>query len=124
LHYKVLFDKKFTMTNTKKLSASSLNLAAFTKPMLLGAGIALALIILFLAGVDEPDPAWPRFWMLRPLLIVPMAGAAGGAFFALLRPWHARGGWITVLAYVLSLLVFIIGLWLGTVLGLDGTLWN
>ncbi len=112
------------MTNTKKLSASSLNLAAFIKPMLFGAGIALALIILFLAGVDEPDPAWPRFWMLRPLLIVPMAGAAGGAFFALLRPWRARGGWIAVLAYILSLLVFIIGLWLGAVLGLDGTLWN
>lgn len=112
------------MANMKNLSAGSFELSSFIKPMLLGAAIALALIVLFLAGVDEPDPAWPRLWMLRPLLIVPMAGAAGGAFYALLRPWRARGGWIAVLAYVLSLLVFIIGLWLGAVLGLDGTLWN
>jgi hypothetical protein len=29
-----------------------------------------------------------------------------------------------MMAYIVSVLVFITGLWMGTVLGLDGTLWN
>ncbi len=100
------------------------NPAAFVKPMLIGAGIALALIALFLSGVDDPNPAWPEFWMVRPLIIVPLAGAAGGAFFAFMRPLREKGGWMTAFAYVLCIVVFIIGLWMVSVLGLDGTLWN
>jgi hypothetical protein len=38
--------------------------------------------------------------------------------------FRARGGWIKIVANIVSLLGFIIALWMGTVLGLDGTLWN
>lgn len=96
----------------------------YVKPMLIGAGIALALIALFLSGVDNPNPAWPKYWMVRPLIVVPLAGAGGGAFFAFMRPLREKGGWMTAFAYVLCIVVFIIGLWMGSVLGLDGTLWN
>lgn len=112
------------MTTKNTFPSASLLPAYFIKPMLLGSIIALLLIIAFLSGVDHPDPAWPKFWMVRPLIIVPLAGAAGGAFFAILRPMRQRGGWVTALAYVLSFVAFVIALWMGTVLGLDGTLWN
>ncbi len=112
------------MTTEKNPTATTIHPAAFVKPMLIGAGIALALIALFLSGVDNPNPAWPKYWMVRPLIVVPLAGAAGGAFYAFMRPMREQGGWITALAYVLCIVVFIIGLWMGSVLGLDGTLWN
>lgn len=92
--------------------------------MLQGAGIALVLIVFFLLSVKNPDPHWPKLWMLKPLLVVPSAGAAGGLFFYFMDQLRHQGGWLKALANILSLLVYIIGLWLGSVLGLDGTLWN
>ncbi len=112
------------MVEKHNLIASPFHFSSFAKPMLIGAGIALALIALFLLPINNPDPSWPKYWMVRPFIIVPLAGAAGGAFYAFLRPMRQQGGWVMVAGYVLSLIVFIIGLWLGTVLGLDGTLWD
>lgn len=93
-------------------------------PAAAGAGIALALMALFLTGVDQPDPSWPRYWMIRPLVIVTLAGAAGGVFVALLRPLRARGGWTRVAVVALSIAGYLLCVWMGSVLGLDGTLWN
>lgn len=95
----------------------------FAKPMLIGAGIAFILISLFVFDVNNPDPAWGKFWMVRPLLVTPLAGALGGAFYAFLD-YETFKGFNRTLAVLLSLVVYITGLWLGTVLGLVGTLWN
>ena len=92
--------------------------------MLIGGVLALILIILFLAGADYRDPAWPKFWMVRPLIIVPIAGAMGGAFSYFVEDLRSQGGWKTVLAILLSMIVYVIALWFGSVLGLDGTYWN
>lgn len=94
------------------------------KRMLAGAAISLALIITFLYSADGAEPEWGRYWMIRPLIIVPLAGAAGGLFYHLLSPWRSRGGWKAAAAIVLSVIVYVFGLWIGTVLGLDGTYWN
>ena len=96
---------------------------ALRKRMLVGAFIALTLIVLFLIG-GTPDPDWPRFWILQPLLIVPFAGACGGLFYHLMTPLRSRGGWKTFVAILLSIIVYVFGLWMGTVLGLHGTYWN
>jgi hypothetical protein len=93
------------------------------KRMLIGAAIALVLILVFILPV-EPNPAWPRFWMIRPLIIVPLAGAMGGLFYHLMDYLRRWGTWQKVVANILSLLVYIVGFWLGTVLGLAGTLWH
>jgi hypothetical protein len=98
--------------------------ASAGKRMLLGAGIGLLLILFFLVGAGEPDPSWPKLWWVRPLLVVPAAGALGGLFYYIMDPLRSQGGWRTALAYILSLLVFLIVLWLGTVLGLAGTMWD
>jgi len=94
------------------------------KPMLIGAVIGLIFISLFVSGVDEPKPEWGKLWMLKPLIIVPLAGAAGGLFFYFMNYLSSKSSFNKTLAIILSLVVFIIGLWLGFVLGLNGTLWN
>ncbi|TDE15633.1 potassium transporter KefB [Dyadobacter psychrotolerans] len=111
------------MTQQNELT-NGLHPAPLNKRMLKGAGIALILITAFLLSAGESNPAWPKFWMIRPLVIVPLAGAVGGAVYYNLDCLRYQGGWKKVLANVLSLVIYIIGLWMGTILGLDGTMWD
>lgn len=100
------------------------NAASLTRRMVVGAGMGLLLISLFLLSVDEADPAWGKFWMIRPLIVVPFAGTMGGLCNYYIVRFHSLAGVSKVLALILSLLVFVFGLLMGIVLGLDGTLWN
>lgn len=96
---------------------------SFITPALIGAGIALLVISFFVFGVDAPNPEWGKYWQLRPLIITPLAGAAGGAFYGFMSYQSSRG-FNRTLAILISLVVFIIGLWMGVVLGLAGTMWD
>lgn len=111
------------MTHPNK-STEPIYQTPFAKRVLVGAGIALTLIGIFLLSAGEPNPEWPKLWFLRPLIIVPLAGAAGGLFYHLMDVLRKQGIWQKVLANVLSVIVYIIGLWMGTVLGLVGTMWD
>lgn len=112
------------MTQRKDLTNQSVHSVSLGGRLLLGAGIALILITVFLLRVREPNPEWGKLWMVKPLIIVPIAGALGAAFYYFMDHLRNDGGWRKVLANVLSLLAYLIALWLGTVLGLNGTLWN
>jgi hypothetical protein len=109
---------------TNNLTLQPIHRNTLGKRMFFGALIALALITLFLAGVKNANPAWGKYWMIQPLLIVPAAGAMGGLFYYFMDRLRYLGGWKTVLAYVLSFFGYLVAIWLGTVLGLSGTLWN
>ena len=111
------------MTQTDD-STSQPHQVSLAKRMLVGAGIGLMLISLFLASADEADPAWGKFWMIRPLIIVPLAGAMGGLCNYFIVGFHYLAGINKTVAVILSVIIFIVGLWLGTVLGLDGTMWD
>ena len=111
------------MTQRNRLMPPSSLLALAARPIYIGAAIGFVLIILYLA-VSTPDPLWGKLWMIKPLLIVPVAGALGGAFYYLMDILSGVGILNRKLAVLLSLTVYIIGLFLGAVLGLDGTLWN
>ncbi len=91
---------------------------------IIGAIIGLVFISLFLVKGGEGDPSWPQYWWIRPLVVVPAAGAAGGIFWHILAPMRALGGWKSVTGFILSVLGFIVCLWLGSVAGLDGTYWD
>lgn len=106
--------------NTTENSQQAVSLA---KPMLIGAGIGLLLISLFVFGVDNPNPEWPKLWRIKPLIVTPIAGAMGGAFFSFMDHQASRG-FNRTLAIIIGLFGFLVALWLGTVLGLDGTMWN
>ena len=111
------------MTQQHNSSNQPVNSVALAKPILMGAGIAFLVISFFVFGVDEPHPEWGKFWMIRPLIITPLAGALGGAVYAFMDYQSSRG-LNRPLAVILSIVVYLIGLWLGTVLGLDGTMWD
>lgn len=92
--------------------------------MLLGAGFAFLAISFFVFGVDNTPPEWGRFWMIRPLIITPLAGATGGAVYHFLDRLRAKGNINGNLALILSLIIYVVGLWMGIVLGLAGTMWD
>jgi hypothetical protein len=112
------------MTQKNDLTTLPVHSASLSKRMMQGAGIALILITIFLLGAGEPDPDWPKLWMIKPLIIVPLAGAMGGVFYYFMDHLRYQGGWIKVLAYIISLIGYVIVLWFGTVLGLNGTWWD
>ena len=94
------------------------------KSVLTGAGINFVLISLFLLGTGASNPAWPEYWYLRPLLFVPIGGAVGGGFYHLLDGIRMQGGAKWWFANIVSLLLFFFTLWMSTVLGLVGTMWD
>jgi hypothetical protein len=112
------------MTQRNEVQNQPVHPASVGKRMLQGGGIGLILISIFLAGAGAPDPAWPKLWMLKPLITVPLAGALGGLFFYNMDHLRCQGGWREVFAYILSLLVYLFVLWVGTILGLNGTMWD
>ncbi|TWR31492.1 potassium transporter KefB [Mucilaginibacter pallidiroseus] len=94
------------------------------KRILQGAGVGLIIVSTFLLQTGEPDPTWNKYWVLRPLLVMTFAGAMSGVFYYLMGNMRSKGGWHTVLANVLSFVVFAIGMWMGMVLGFAGTYWH
>jgi len=112
------------MTQQNNVTTRPIHPASLGKRMLQGAGIALILISLFLLSGGEPKPEWGKLWMVKPLIMVPVAGALGGIFYYLMDYLRYQGGWKKILAIILSLIGYIFVLWLGTVLGLNGTWWD
>jgi hypothetical protein len=113
------------MAANNNFTVQPIDYASLRKRMAIGGTIALFLITVFIfPSMLEPKPDWPTLWMIRPLIVVPFAGATGGACNYFLLRWGDKQGLNKTFVYILSVLIFIIGLWMGTVLGLDGTLWD
>ncbi|GAA4465559.1 hypothetical protein GCM10023093_17970 [Nemorincola caseinilytica] len=95
------------------------------KRMLLGGAIGLAVISFFVLGADRPvPPEWGELWMVRPLIVTPLAGVSAGAMYHFTDRMFPRRGWQRIVARTFSVLAYIVAIWLGTVLGLAGTMWN
>ena len=103
--------------------ASKAGTSSLAKATILGAGFALVLIGFFLVSAGQADPAWGSYWFIKPLIMVPAAGAAGGAALYFISS-HYSSGWQKFVAVIFGILVYIIVLWIGTVLGLNGTYWD
>ncbi len=98
--------------------------ASLGKRILEGAGISLTLLFCFLFSAGEPDPQWGKFWVIKPISIVLLTGALSAAYYYSMDELRYQGGRKKIFANVSSLFVFIITLWLGTLLGLSGTVWD
>lgn len=92
--------------------------------MLIGGLIGLAIICFFVFGVDKPDPSWPTNWRLRPLITTPIVAAFGGIAFYLVPFVKPQNTAIRIMLYIFSGFAFLVALWMGIILGLDGTMWN
>lgn len=92
--------------------------------MFTGAMLGLAVISLLIFPISDPDPAWGEYWRIRPLIITPLIAAFGFLSFYLkdyLKPQSDAG---KIVVFLISVLAFMVALWMGTILGLDGTLWD
>lgn len=92
-------------------------------PIAIGAVIGFILVCLLVFGVDNPSPLWGEYWKVRPLLLTPFIGGIAGLFYAFMD-YLSRTGFNRTLALLLGMSGFLVILWLGLILGLDGTLWN
>lgn len=86
--------------------------------------IGLGLISLLVFGINDPDPEWGSYWRVRPLLLTPVIAGIGAGFAYLLFNRGGGSAGRKILFTVLAAAVFLFCLWVGTILGLDGTLWN
>jgi hypothetical protein len=112
------------MTTTNNLLTRPLFTAALVKRMVIGAGIALTIIAFFVISAGKGNPAWGDYWRVKPLLLTPFMGAIVGLCYDITEPLRRLNGWAGRLFVILSILGYAIGLWMGTVLGLAGTMWN
>lgn len=112
------------MVTRNKLASRQIHRAPISRRMLQGAAIGLIMISALLYSVNNPDPSWSKYWMVRPLIVVPIAGAMAGVWYFIMDHFRSRGGWKTVLANVASLIGLLFALWIGTILGCVGTLWH
>lgn len=112
------------MTQHNNLPAQSIFNVSLSRKMIIGAGIGLILISIFLIGVKNPDASWGEYWMIRPLLMLSFAGAMSGLVFHVMNHYRKFYGWNTALINIVSFIICFIGMWMGFVLGLVGTLWH
>jgi len=112
------------MNNQNQFTARPTDKSSLAKHLIFGGILGLAVISFFVFGVDNPKPEWGTFWKLKPLLVTPMAGAAAGGVFYFLNHVGSQRGWAKALTVIAGIVIGFIGLWMGVILGLNGTMWN
>ena len=90
----------------------------------LGYLIALGIILSIILSVNQPKPEWGNYWYIKPLIVTPLIGGIGGLAFYFGTTIKSQNYGLLILRTILSIIVFLFFLWTGTILGLDGTLWN
>jgi hypothetical protein len=114
-----------TKINTmKNFNMTAINKNHLSIMIVFGFALALAFVGFIILSVDNPKPEWSDYWFVRPLLITPIIGGFGGASCYLINTVVIQNSFVKLLRILFSIIVFIFFIWIGTVLGLDGTLWN
>lgn len=90
----------------------------------LGFAIAFLLVFGLIVTVNNPNPVWGKNWFVKPLILTPTVAAFGGFAFYYLSSISFRNQWISIAKTIVSILAYIFFLWIGTVIGFNGTLWN
>ncbi|MEN9977414.1 MAG: hypothetical protein RLZZ569_39 [Bacteroidota bacterium] len=89
-----------------------------------GALIGFIFIGLLLLSNKYSSPTWGKWWQLKPLLVVPLTCAIAGSLIYVIHPKKPFSKWRIFVFLTLALLGFLFSLWIGIIIGLDGTLWN
>jgi hypothetical protein len=92
--------------------------------MFVGWLIGLASIAYFLLGSRGGRPEWGPYWMVQPFIITPLAGAMGGFCHYFIFNFQTMPPVNKTLGWIMSAFIFFVGIWMGIILGLKGTMWN
>lgn len=95
-----------------------------SKHLIIGACINLLIVVFFISGVDNPKPEWGQYWFVRPIVVITCAGILNGILYNMLGGMRRQGGGKLIAALLISLFFFVFILWISSVLGFNGTLWN
>jgi hypothetical protein len=114
----------FMIIDKIKSTIAQIPSKSLIKTMLLGATIGLILISLLVFSVKHPNPDWGKWWFIRPLIITPLVASLGSLSFYLKYFIQPQSILMRVFIMLLSTIAFIFTLWVGIILGLDGTLWD
>lgn len=109
---------------TQAKNSTSQLVVSLSRRMKIGGSIGILLFLFLLSTVKQSNPEWGQFWMLRPMIVLAFAGAMGGLCNYFIMYYHSQYNINRFVAMFISVLVFIVGLWMGIVLGFNGTLWN
>ncbi|GAB3929881.1 potassium transporter KefB [Mucilaginibacter myungsuensis] len=112
------------MTTTEQLTNKPNFTGQLRNRILFGAGIGLVAISVFVIGAGAGDPQWGPYWRIKPLLLTPFLGAIVGLCYDVTEPLRKIEGWVGKMFYVLSVLGYLIGMWMSLILGLAGTMWD
>ena len=112
------------MTAKNNLTSPYADKALLIKRALIGAIIGLVVILTFVLPIKNPRPEWGQYWMVRPIIVTPIVVALAGASTKFLESLRNERGFIKVVAYILTIAIYLFGLWFGIIAGLAGTLWD
>jgi hypothetical protein len=86
--------------------------------------VGLTVISFFIFRVPHPKPEWGEWWRVRPLIVTPLMGALCGVGYHVVTSLLYQPGWRKTLGIVLGVIGCLVGMWMGIIMGLHGTLWN
>lgn len=92
---------------------------------LAGAGLGLVLASAAVWSIEEPRLEWGNYWMIRPMLVLPVIMAIGFFFTRLL--WFFSSEKTVILKTTLrtaAIVGALVSMWMGFILGFVGTIWN
>jgi ABC-type transport system involved in cytochrome c biogenesis permease subunit len=112
------------MTHSGQLPTKTFFTPDWRKHLLIGAGTALLIVGFFVIAAGKGNPDWGDYWRIKPLLLSPILGGITSLCYNAAAPLRQIKGWPGKLFLGLSILGFMIGQWIGLVLGLAGTMWN
>ena len=131
--FRVGFDLQIFFYSSKKLNKmykqaeqkQQLYPASIGGRALIGGIIGLVIVTLFLIGAGfKGRPEWHHTWFVRPLAVECLAGMVGGAISAWLDQLAIQNRLSRLGMGIFSLVIFIVGIWMGFVLGFVGTYWH
>lgn len=104
------------------LIAKKVNTHKLFLSFLLGWLVGLSVISFFVFSVKNPHASWGEWWMLKPLMLTPLV--AGSFFYVSQIVFPSKNIRQKIGLFLLRIILSGAIIWMGVVLGLDGTLWN
>lgn len=120
----IIYSKKLIKLKNSFYSEKSFDKKALIIRMAIGGLFNLILVSVFIFMGPPGHAEWGKFWVVRPVCVMTLAGLTGGSIFYYMTHYLQPVRWKKAVAFFGSGLIYIIGLWMGMVLGFVGTWWN